>query len=198
MANIYFSTFIIPQHLAVQVVIYLMQMLSIKTDDEQLWLLTRKGDERAFAVIVEKYKKLIYSLAYTALGDHQQSEEVVMDVFTFVWQSQARIELRLSLKAYIIQCTRNQVLLYLQHRTRHRHIELTDGSTIQDRAEIPNPDFLETILPMITQKRYRQDLELLLNGASYKEISLETGRSIKQVYKSMEKVVQFLRKKRIR
>lgn len=161
--------------------------------DEQLWLHTTQGDEQAFAILVGRYKNLIYSLAYTSLGNEQDSEEVVMDVFTSLWRSSSRIQLKFTLKTYLVECARNRILLYQKRQAKRLRMEVTGASDLEQIPEIENSDFLESVLALLPKERSRKDLELLMEGTSYKEISTSSGRNIWQVYKSVERSIQFLR-----
>jgi RNA polymerase sigma-70 factor, ECF subfamily len=172
-----------------------MQMHFSHTTDEVLWQRTKQGDEAAFAALIDRYRHLIYQLAMTSLDDHQESQEVVMDVFTSLWKSAPNINLKFSLKTYLVQCTRNKVIKYLAHKAQRRKVVLTGHTQLEHSEEIPDPDFLETILAGITNERYRRDVELVFSGASYSDIAGWTGRTIKQVYKSIAKVKVLLRTK---
>jgi RNA polymerase sigma-70 factor (ECF subfamily) len=52
------------------------------TDQEHLWVLrAQKGDEQAFAQIVEAYQRPVYNLAYRMLGSTGDAEDAAQEVF---------------------------------------------------------------------------------------------------------------------
>ncbi|QXU43473.1 RNA polymerase sigma factor [Pedobacter sp. D749] len=49
--------------------------------DQQLLSQLSAGDERAYAAIYERYKFLLFSFALRRLGDGQESEDLLHEVF---------------------------------------------------------------------------------------------------------------------
>lgn len=56
------------------------------TSDEDLVLASLGGDREAFGQIVERYQRLLCSLAYSAVGDISESEDVAQEAFITAWQ----------------------------------------------------------------------------------------------------------------
>lgn len=52
----------------------------------------RSGDEAAFKWTYELYSERVYRLAFRFLKDHEQSEEIVQDVFLNLWISRANLD----------------------------------------------------------------------------------------------------------
>jgi len=48
---------------------------------------SRTGDDRAFAALSHKYKNLVYKTAYLMLGDADEAEDVLQEVFVQVYKS---------------------------------------------------------------------------------------------------------------
>lgn len=48
---------------------------------------SQAGDERAFAALFEKYRNLVYKTAYLMLGDADEAEDVLQEVFIQVYKS---------------------------------------------------------------------------------------------------------------
>src|SRR5262245_59068242 len=60
-------------------------------DDIQLVQAARNGSRKAFEQLVERYKKLVYSLAYTRTGSFALSEEIAQDIFVEAWRNLDRL-----------------------------------------------------------------------------------------------------------
>ena len=56
------------------------------TSDEELVLASLGGDREAFGQIVERYQRLLCSLAYSAVGNLSESEDVAQEAFLTAWQ----------------------------------------------------------------------------------------------------------------
>ncbi|HSL71775.1 MAG TPA: sigma-70 family RNA polymerase sigma factor [Longimicrobiales bacterium] len=80
------------------------------------------GDERALALLYDRFGSLAYSLAYQILGNAADAEEVVADAFVQVWSSAATFDpARASVGAWLSMITRTRALDRLrsvQRRTR--------------------------------------------------------------------------------
>ncbi|HNQ60310.1 MAG TPA: sigma-70 family RNA polymerase sigma factor [Bacteroidales bacterium] len=56
-------------------------------NDEILIQRTLRGDQFAFAQIVEKYKQTAFSIAYQITGNREDAEEIAMDAFVKAYQA---------------------------------------------------------------------------------------------------------------
>lgn len=56
------------------------------TSDEDLVLASLGGDRDAFAQIVQRYQRLVCSLAYSAVGNLSESEDIAQETFLAAWQ----------------------------------------------------------------------------------------------------------------
>ena len=91
----------------------------------------------------DRYARLLYSIAYSVLGDRGDAEDCVHDTLLRVWRNpQSYDESRGELKPLLVVAVRNAAITLLRRRTRHREIEETlprETST----AELEIPDYLE-------------------------------------------------------
>jgi len=63
-----------------------MTTLDATASDADLVAATLAGDRRAFGRIVERYQRLLCSLAYSATGELSQSEDLAQDAFVDAWR----------------------------------------------------------------------------------------------------------------
>ena len=56
-------------------------------DDKALAKLAGQGDQNAFAQLVERYSRLVYTLAVSRVGNHHDAEEIAQTVFFKVWRA---------------------------------------------------------------------------------------------------------------
>jgi len=78
-------------------------------DDIQLLRMLQEGNAEAFAVIYNRYWKLLYTTAYHIIQDEDFAKDAVQEVFIALWQRRADADIQV-LKAYLQQAARFQVL----------------------------------------------------------------------------------------
>jgi RNA polymerase sigma-70 factor (ECF subfamily) len=86
----------------------------IQNEDHALFLLIKKGDDKAFVVVYQKYHSYLYSLALRYLKDVEAAEEAVQHVFVKLWESTRHIEIEINLKNYLYTMTKNYILNYFR------------------------------------------------------------------------------------
>lgn len=62
------------------------------TPDEDLVLASLGGDREAFGQIVERYQRLLCSLAYSGVGNLSESEDIAQEAFLTAWQKMADLK----------------------------------------------------------------------------------------------------------
>lgn len=75
--------------------------------DEQLWRLAHEGDREAFGSIVERYKVLICSLAFSACGSLASSEDLAQETFLTAWRQLGELREPQKLRQWLCGIVRN-------------------------------------------------------------------------------------------
>lgn len=70
-------------------------------NDAELVAATLAGDRRAFGVIVERYQRLLCSLAYSATGELSQSEDLAQEAFVEAWRQLPQLREPDKLRAWL-------------------------------------------------------------------------------------------------
>ena len=83
-------------------------------NDRLLLELLKKDDEKAFSLLFESYYVPLCRYARLILKSEQPAEEVVMNVFIYIWENRTRIEIKSSLCAYLFRSVRNRCINYLR------------------------------------------------------------------------------------
>ena len=78
-------------------------------EDKLLVCKLKHGNSDALRYIYEKYKRDLLALAITLSNDRAAAEDVVHDVFISFAQYAEKLELRTSLKNYLLSCIANRV-----------------------------------------------------------------------------------------
>jgi len=76
----------------------------------------RAGDVAAIDDIYEKYSKKLYSFTYSLLKDHQQSEDLVQDVFVTMWEKREQINPELRFENYLLTICYNSIRKFFRQK----------------------------------------------------------------------------------
>jgi RNA polymerase sigma-70 factor (ECF subfamily) len=103
------------------------------------------GDESAFTVLVERYRRELQVHCYRMLGSFEESEDVVQETFLRAWRKRESFQGRSTFRAWLYRIATNACLDFLNRHPRHtppRQMEQANDP----RAEIgwlqPYPDHL--------------------------------------------------------
>ncbi|MFI4912563.1 MAG: sigma-70 family RNA polymerase sigma factor [Sedimentisphaeraceae bacterium JB056] len=72
------------------------------------------GNHKAFAILVDKYKSFVCSIAYCTIGNIDASEDIAQEVFLNVWKNLSSLKDHKKLKAWLSTITRNTVSHYIK------------------------------------------------------------------------------------
>lgn len=82
----------------------------------------RRGDQRAFTTIFDRYYKDIAVFTYRFVGDYQQAEDIAVELFTKVWDRREQWENEAELRMFLYRSARNAALNVRRDETRHHHL----------------------------------------------------------------------------
>jgi len=87
--------------------------------DAALMIRVKKGDSRAFAELVDKYKQPVINLASRMLQDPAEAEDLAQNVFLQVFRSAYRYEVSAKFSTWLFTIARNLSLNEIRRRSRH-------------------------------------------------------------------------------
>lgn len=172
--------------------------LSPTRDDAELLLLMRRDDEAAFAVLYNRYWKVLYTTAHTILQSDSAAQDVVQVVFVDLWERRQKVDIQ-SLKAYLQQATRFQVFKAIKAKKNDaafysRLAHVTADIVYENPAKfVQLEEWLSKTLarlPNDCQAIFRMSREQQL---TYKQIAAELQISEKTVEKKMTISLKHLR-----
>lgn len=98
--------------------------------DEALLAAIKDRDERAIAVLYDRYNGISFGLAYRIVGERSAAEDVVQDAFLSVWR-----------RAVSFEVGRGSVRTWLLSIVHHRAIDRLRGVSGRARQDVPIDDF---------------------------------------------------------
>jgi RNA polymerase sigma-70 factor (ECF subfamily) len=179
--------------------------------ETRLAKLSRGGDRRAFAELVELYKDKIYHLGYRMLNQKQEAEDVVQETFLRVYTNLERYDENQKFSTWIYRIATNLCIDRLRKRKPSYSIdaEMTDGEGSDWHSMLASdsvgPD--EELILSETQQNIRQAIQTLpdkyktvvilryLHDMSLQEISDVLEMPVTTVKTRVHRGREFLRKK---
>jgi RNA polymerase sigma-70 factor, ECF subfamily len=190
-----------------------VQLRDLSDDRVMAHLAAGHGD--ALAVLLDRYERLVLSVAFRIVRNHAEAEDVAQEIFLELCRTVARFDAsKGSTKMWIVRTA------YRRSLNRRRYLNLRDAHLLDDGEELLKSqaamDFL--IAPKLTayesQRLVRQImgrlgagqrkvLELVLfEGLNFREVAEKTGVSLESVrhryYRGIDKLRELTQESRAR
>lgn len=135
-----------------------------KYSDDSLVTLSLGGDKDAFCQIVKRYQNLLCSIAYAALGDIKQSEDIAQESFIEAWKKLASLQEPEKLRAWLCGILRFK----LSHFHRKERHQVMSGAVDIEQHDAADEHEIE---PQIIDEQHQVLLWKFLDGLNdnYKE-----------------------------
>ena len=178
-----------------------------RTDDMNLVLRIREGDQSAFHELVERYQSRIFRVVYGILNHRADAEDVAQDVFAKVYFAIHRFDHRSALVTWIYRIAVNEAYSHLRKMRTKRRYEgdstgaaaggdlhwLVDQRPTPDRAAAQR-DLLNKLLALIPEDDRLLLLWKEVEGCSITTLAEMTGmneNTIKvRLFRSRRKLVE--------
>lgn len=161
-----------------------------------------EGDANAFAVLVDRYKDLVYTLALRMMKNKEEAEEVAQDTFIKTYKSLNKFKGDSKFSTWIYRVAYNTCLDRLKKNKRQQSTVTIDEYTEHQVKTIDNA--LDKIEAQERQEAIQQCLELLPNDDSFlltlyyfEELSLEEIAKIVGLKPNNVKVKLFRSRKKL-
>jgi RNA polymerase sigma-70 factor, ECF subfamily len=176
--------------------------------DEELIRNFRRGEEAAFDLIVRKYRKEIYRVAYRITGDHAEADEMAQETFCRAYMALRGFRGESSLRTWLCRIVSNLSLNVVQSArvTRRDTTTVEDLALAGETATVQAPTGVENLVRQERRIRLRraigelpgkQKSTLILRafeGLQYKEIARVMGCSTGTAKANFFHAVAFLKR----
>jgi RNA polymerase sigma-70 factor, ECF subfamily len=174
-------------------------MMTHAKPDENLLLLLRQGNRKAYSEIYERNKNAVYRYCYRMLSDAPSAEDATQDTFMKMYNNIYQLKNDSSLLPWLLRIARNEILLHIR---RNKHNGTIDADRIWDEqtphtiAEtIESHEIVQHLLAQL-RSEYREVLVLReYEQLSYQQIAEITGDTESSVKSRLFKARQALTKK---
>ncbi|WP_337965546.1 RNA polymerase sigma-70 factor [uncultured Flavobacterium sp.] len=127
-----------------------------KYDDHTLIVLLKEDDQLAYTEIFERYSRLLVNHAYKILGNPDEANDIVQEIFLSIWNKRYELKITGSLSSYLYKATKNRILNHIAHEK------------VVSRYADSISDFIESDYILADSKIREQELEAIIA----KEIAL--------------------------
>jgi RNA polymerase sigma-70 factor (family 1) len=146
--------------------------------DAELSLLLQKDDEWAFRTLYQRYWKHLYDMARYRLGEAEEAEELVQDIFCKLWRRRSTFLLEKSFDQYFSVAVKFEVINRLAKRVR--------VETYKKELAAITPTADDSLRQQIDYHRLQQQLRVTVNALPQKrrlifQLKHEGGYTLQQI-----------------
>lgn len=166
-------------------------------DDIFLLQRIKEDDEAAFKYLFDTYFTAVYRLSFFYIKKDTLSEEIALDVFTALWEKRKTIEIKLSIKAYLLTSARNRTLNYLRDDEQELY---TENISLFESAIEEYPLEMKELEQLINEAIYALPdkcrevfLKSRMENRSNKEIATDMNITVKTVEAQITKALKHIK-----
>jgi RNA polymerase sigma factor (sigma-70 family) len=114
----------------------------LEASDYELIKTCLSGRQDAFAVIVTRYKKLVYNVIYNCTGGHGEADDLSQEVFLRVYRSLNRFNPDYRFATWVIKIATNVCLDWL-HRNKNEPAPAEALTGVRDNRSNPEEQYMQ-------------------------------------------------------
>jgi RNA polymerase sigma-70 factor (ECF subfamily) len=183
--------------------------------DEELLARSQKGDMEAFTILVERYQKMLYTIAFRFLGNPEDAGDAAQEALVRAFKNLPGFRGQCSFKTWLQHIIANICRDALRRMSRRPTLSLDNLREIEGapwelaaEEEVTSPeevflaregeDHIHQLIQALTPEYRLVVIMRDLQGFSYEEIATSLGCSIGTVKSRLSRARQFLRRHLIR
>jgi RNA polymerase sigma-70 factor (ECF subfamily) len=124
----------------------------------------RLGNEEAYRYLYDKHYPVLCHVACQYVHDDFLSETIAGDVIFHIWEIRADLNIRTTIRSYLVSCVRNRCKDYLKSQYHLREVRIPEDSSVS----VPGTNYLEDddyplgrLLERELEERIRQAIDRL-------------------------------------
>lgn len=166
----------------------------------EIFASVKEGNQRAFELLFRTFYGSLCDYAFMILGEQEGAEDVVQDLFTYIWTNRSRITVQESVKSYLFTSVRFRALNVLKHQVMERKHGATLAEFVEDlmrsgysEEEMERVEKIKQVLETLPPQCRTVFTLNCLEGKKYKEIADELGISVNTVKSHVMKAYRDIR-----
>jgi RNA polymerase sigma-70 factor (ECF subfamily) len=153
---------------------------------DELLTRARAGESSAFAALVRRYQRTVYSIALRMLSDRHRAEDLAQEVFLQLYRTLDGIDSDTHLAFWLRKVAVNRAIDRMRMESRHDNEPLTEAVAVADEPTEDDPLLHKRMADLVAQLppaaravvvlRYQEDLDPT-DIASTLDMSINTVKS---------------------
>jgi RNA polymerase sigma-70 factor (ECF subfamily) len=168
-------------------------------EDAELLARVTRGDERAMAVLFDRYSKIVYSVSLRVLRDTAAAEDVMQEIFMQIWRNpNSFVAAKGSLGGWLSVVARNRSIDTLRRKKPSEQVEELNLASAFNLAEDSERNLMmerARAAVVLLPAEQRKTLEMaFFDGLTHSEIAEMTGDPLGTVKTRIRSALLTLRK----
>lgn len=147
--------------------------------DNELVKKSRRGNQDAYREIVHRYQGRLFSYLYRLVGNKEEAEDLLQNVFVKVYRNIKRFDTKRKFSSWIYRIAHNEAVNFLKKRGKKKFVSWEDISTAKDK--------------IVTSSGERSPLDVWLRNERKKEVQ-DALKKIPEKYQEVLALRYFLGK----
>ncbi|HBX65750.1 MAG: RNA polymerase sigma-70 factor [Balneola sp.] len=186
----------------IQLLLFLGASLEGESNDTQLYLKIKKGDQKAFKTFFETHHEELFRFLTRKGVAKQAAEDLIQKAFIYIWENRSGIEEHKSLRAYLFRIAYTRMLnLFRDTEKFDQNKSIPDLQSV-DSANQPDQDIhqrelnrtIEQAISSMPEKRQQVFRLCFIQEFTYKEAAEFMEVSAKTIENHMSLALKDLRK----
>lgn len=162
--------------------------------DQEIVSSIRAGDKNCFRILLDRYSKMSYAVAFRIVKDHESTQDVVQDAFISAYENLSSFKGESKFSTWLYRIVVNKALAYSNKKRFFDHIDsLTECIEENDEVEVIENE--ENILRLALNEMSDKD-RVVLELFYYQEQSVkEIGAILSESESNVKVILHRARKK---
>ena len=130
-------------------------------DEKDLVLRACEGEGKAFDQLVLAYQRLIYSVCYRFVRNHDEANDLAQDTFLKAYQALHRFEPARPFRPWLVAIAANVSVSYLRRRSRWRKLSMKHQEDVASRSHGSGPNGAEALETEETLRAVQKGIDAL-------------------------------------
>ncbi len=175
----------------------------ISYSDEELMREIKADNMFAFDSLYNKYCKRVYKFGFSILKSHEESENLMQDVFLNLWENRSRVEKDSSVRSYLFSITYNSAISVIRKKVRETdfidHLKsvgkISEDSVNMEIEYLELTNRLGEIIKTLPPRQKEVYLLQRVEGLKYNEIADRLNISVNTIENHMSRALKTIRDK---
>lgn len=168
------------------------------TDEKDLLIRLREGDEAAFEQLYQTYSRRIFINAVKLVKNEDEAQDILQEAFIRVWNNREHIDPAKSFQSYLFTVAQNLIRDFFRKAAHNRKLEaelIERGTELYDHIESRIQDkesaiLLQQAIAKLPLQRQRIFTLCKIEGKSYDEVAAIMGISVSTVGNQLVKATR--------